>query len=394
MSWKTRSTGILIVTSLMLLLASCASINIKPPGPDAQSILILPFTAKNTSGSPYGYYYRYKIIKDGNKNDVYEANFTLPRANDFLVIDTLTSGTYVVSQITTHQVGTGRRDYDAAPDARFDEIKLVAGKISIFHNSLDITQKPYGVHRRWVSNYQIAPLHWEQRTEILKKLEKLENFHKWEVLQTNVTVQKPEGFRDYQQSIRPEYRAFATNFSSGRWGESWFSGTPKQAMDKALNFCEKTGQECTIYALGDNIVFGMSPAELLTALEEYYFSVSPMLARKNPELMIGNRISAEEIITLLSDTSVTGRTQNHLKYRATWKSNGEIIGEAIFLGNIERKSKDTGTWYVEDGKLCRQWGKWSGGRLECLVVTKEGDQLYAYDLHVDMIEEISFADEE
>jgi hypothetical protein len=138
----------------------------------------------------------------------------------------------------------------------------------------------------------------------------------------------------------------------------------------------------------------MSPAELLTALEEYYFSVSPMLARKNPELMIGNRISAEEIITLLSDTSVTGRTQNHLKYRATWKSNGEIIGEAIFLGNIERKSKDTGTWYVEDGKLCRQWGKWSGGRLECLVVTKEGDQLYAYDLHVDMIEEISFADEE
>lgn len=207
-------------------------------------------------------------------------------------------------------------------------------------------------------------------------------------------VLEPEGFQDYQKSTRPEYSAFATNISSGRWGQSWFSATPKQAMDEALNFCEKTGQECEIYALGNKIVFGLSPAELLAALEEYYFSVSPALAKKNTNLMIGNQISAAEIIALLSEASVIGRTQNRMKYKATWKSNGKIIGEAIYLGNIESKSNDMGTWSVEDGKLCRQWEQWSGGRQECLIVTKEGDKLYAYDIHVDMIEEISFTDQE
>ena len=207
-------------------------------------------------------------------------------------------------------------------------------------------------------------------------------------------VLEPEGFQDYQKSTRPEYSAFATNISSGRWGQSWFSATPKQAMDKALNFCEKTGQECEIYALGNKVVFGLLPTEMMAALEEYYFSVSPALAKKSTKLMIGNRISAKEIIAHLSEASVIGRTQNRLKYKATWKSNGEIIGQAISLGNIESKSNDMGTWSVEDGKLCRQWEQWSGGRQECLVVTKEGDKLYAYDVHVDMIEEIWLTDQE
>ena len=70
------------------------------------------------------------------------------------------------------------------------------------------------------------------------------------------------------------------------------------------------------------------------------------------------------------------------------------MGEAIYLGNIESKSNDMGTWSVDDGKLCRQWEQWSGGRQECLIVTKEDDKLYAYDVHVDMIEEISLTAQE
>lgn len=394
MSWETRNTKIIILASLLVLLSSCTALNIKPPGPDVQSILILPFTAKNTSTSPYGYYYRYEIIKEGDKNTVYQANFKLPKAYDFLVIDTLTPGTYFVSQITAHPIGTGRRDYDDTPDARFDEVKLLAGKISIFHNSINITQKPYGaIGGSWVSNYQLATVDREQRASILKKLEKLENFDKWEVLGTNVTTPEPDSYQDYKESNLIDYRAFAANLSSGRWGWSWGTRTPKQAMDKALYSCEKTGQECIIYALGDRIVFGISPTELLAVLEEYYFSVSPGLAKKNANLMVGKRISAEEITAHLSGASVKGRTLNLLTYKAIWKSNGEMNGEAEFLGKVEHKLKDTGTWFVEDGKLCRQWKQWSGGRSECFTVTKDGDKLYAYDVHVDIIEEIYLTEE-
>jgi hypothetical protein len=393
MSWETRNSRIIILTLLLVLMSSCAALNIKPPGPDAQTILILPFTAKNTSGSPYGYYYRYEIIKKGDVESKYEANFTLPKANDFLVIDTLTPGTYFVSQITTHQVGTGRRDYDDTPDARYDEIKLVAGKITIFQNSINIIQKPYGTGGSWVSNYQISLIDREQRAEILGKLEKLENIDKWTVLDMHVKPPEPAGFRKYQTTHLNEFRAFAISTSSGRWGRSWFSDTPKQAMDEALNYCEKTGEECTIYALGDTIVLKMSPAELVAAAEKYYFLVSPAMAQMNEDLLRGERLSSQEISDYLSNTQVEGTTANFMQYKGVWQSIGEMKAVAVRLGNIERAQNDVGTWTVEDGKLCRQWEHWLGGRNECLIVTKDGNTLRAYDVHGNDIEVLEIIDQ-
>ena len=55
----TRRAKTTIIVSLQLLLVSCSGFQLNPPGPETQTILILPFTAENTSGAPYGYYYGY-----------------------------------------------------------------------------------------------------------------------------------------------------------------------------------------------------------------------------------------------------------------------------------------------------------------------------------------------
>jgi hypothetical protein len=385
---------ILIISFLLSFTASCATTKMIPPKSDTASILVLPLQVENTSNSSnYAFAYGYQITNVDDESLQYETVFKLPNKEGYLIVDSIPPGFYFVSKIKFIPVGTGAKTYGEGT-ARYDTFELIAGKITIFPISLDvaITRDPTDTSR---THYRMLPslLKQPQRNEILGKLQALENFDQWEVLEPNVAAQEPAGFREYQGKYLPDYRAFATNISTGRWGRSGYLNTPKQAMDQALNFCEETGQECTIYALGDKVVYGLPPAELLAALEEYYYSVSPGLARKSPELMIGNRISADEITTLLSGVSVIGRTQNRLKYKATWKSNGEIIGEAISLGNIERKSKDTGTWSLEDGKLCRQWRQWSGGRLECLEVTKKNNQLYAYDVHMDIIEDVSLANE-
>lgn len=177
------------LVSMLAFLSSCSSVYIKPPGPEAQTILILPFTTRNTSGSPYGYYYRYEIVKDGDNDIRHEASFKLPNASKFLVIDTLSPGTYIVKKITRHPVESIASDYDVISDTRHDLIKLDYGKITIFRNSINITQKPFK-DGLWVNNYRISSVGVKQRTEILEKLKKLENFSQWEVSNTHLMARE------------------------------------------------------------------------------------------------------------------------------------------------------------------------------------------------------------
>ena len=211
--------------------------------------------------------------------------------------------------------------------------------------------------------------------------------------ESHETARAPAGFKIYQTINLNDYRAFAFDISSSRWGRSWFSDTPKQAMDEAMGSCERTIRKCTIFALGDTIVSGMSPAELLAAAEKYYFSVSPAMAQMSESRLRGARLSPKEIAAHLSDANVIGTNDNFMQYKGTWQSNGVMQAEAVRLGSIERAPSDVGTWTVEDGKLCRQWKNWLGGRLECLIVTKEGNTLRAYDNHGNAIEVIDLIDQ-
>ena len=203
-------------------------------------------------------------------------------------------------------------------------------------------------------------------------------------------VQK--GFDLYQTVAVYDFRAFAFYPVTGKTVRSWFQQTPKHAIDDAVNGCERSGGDCTLYALGDTIVWGMSPDRITTVAGEYYTAVSPAMAQARPSSFIGKRLSSDEITMHLSDVSVEGTNSNGLKYKGAWLSNGTMSATATLLHIIEITPADSGTWAVSDNKLCRQWRHWSGGRWECLIVTKDDHTIHAYDAHGDQIEKLRLFD--
>lgn len=201
-----------------------------------------------------------------------------------------------------------------------------------------------------------------------------------------------EAFDKYETTILVDFRAFAVNPTTGRWGRSWHSATPKQAMDEAINTCEKTGEKCTLYALGETVVSGMSPADLTSVAEAYYSAVSPAMSQRGESRLIGDRMPSGVLVAELSNRRVVGMNYNGLEYRGIWLSDGTMRAESTQLNQIERIHADVGTWTVENGRLCRQWQHWSGGRRECLLATRERDTIRAYDVHGDVIELITLLD--
>lgn len=208
------------------------------------------------------------------------------------------------------------------------------------------------------------------------------------MLQAQRSTSEPPGFEIYQSLFVLDFRAFAKNSETGRWGRSFSCNSPKKAIDEAINYCERTGEECRLYALGDTIVEGMSPEQFAKVAQDYYAAVSPLLANADLTKLMGERLSSEEILEHLSNAVVEVLTSNDLKYRGWWQSNGTMSGTATHQKGIENATADNGTWAVSDDKLCRQWQQWLGGRHECLIVTKDGSRLRAYDIHGDIIEMI------
>ncbi len=135
-------------------------------------------------------------------------------------------------------------------------------------------------------------------------------------------------------------------------------------------------------------------SKLLAVTEQYYFAVSPGRAEFDEDHLRGVRLSSQEITAQFSDTPVTGRNYNSMTYKGVWKSDGVIEAEAVHQDNFERTQMDVGTWSVEEGKLCRQWEHWLGGRRECFIVTRERNTLRAYDVHGDAVEEIFLTNQE
>ncbi len=201
----------------------------------------------------------------------------------------------------------------------------------------------------------------------------------------------PPGFERYQTFSAmdfTDFRAFAINSGTGRWGWSGHSNSPKKAIDRAINRCEQTGQKCRLYALGDTIVEGMSTELIAKVAQDYYTAISPLMANADFTKLIGKRLSSAEILAHLSDAVVEVVTFNNMKYRGQWQSNGIMSATSTYQKGNENAREDNGTWSVSDDKLCRQWQQWLGGRHECLVVTRDGSTLRAYDFHGDIIEMI------
>ena len=180
---------------LLFLVTSCAGLNITPPGPDKQTLLVLPAKFSNsTHNNRYGFYYFYEIVSGPDEIVTintsitpYEAKFKLPIKGNMLIVDSLPPGNYIVINLVIQHFGSGTSTTYRRAQSRNDKFKLEYGKISIFSKSLNISLSYVDPGRIENITYrnEMTSVSQAQRGEILADLKKLPNFDKWEVLGAN-----------------------------------------------------------------------------------------------------------------------------------------------------------------------------------------------------------------
>ena len=174
---------ILILTTLLLLVTSCVVVKISPPGPEVQTLLVLPIKAKNySSHKGYGFNFRYDINSAKDNKIVHKALFRLPNREGFLIVNSLPPGNYYVSSLVVIPVTPGATAYNNRA-ARHDNFVLESGKITIFQNLLNISVEnnpvdpgnfPYYVNISHLTSYQ--------EEQVLETLSQQQYFETWKIL--------------------------------------------------------------------------------------------------------------------------------------------------------------------------------------------------------------------
>ena len=86
-------------------------------------------------------------------------------------------------------------------------------------------------------------------------------------------------------------------------------------------------------------------------------------------------LSSEEIVKLLTGTTVTTMDNRGRDLYVKFKSDGTLAGERVGGGGVE---KDDGKWWTEkSGLFCLQWENWRQGKERCnfLLLQKDGKTL-------------------
>ena len=170
------------LTSLLILLTSCAGLNISPPGPDNQTLLVLPVTTKNTSTALfYGYSYKYEIVNATTNQVVQEPVFELPNRDGFLIVKSLPPGDYYVSKLITIPVGDLQQLYEKAYRPRHDRFVLEPGSITIFQKSLYVLVRHAKKQGYVETEYFMIDLPPAKKVEIIETLKKHQNFLSWKI---------------------------------------------------------------------------------------------------------------------------------------------------------------------------------------------------------------------
>ena len=169
---------------VLCLLSACGTLKIEPPGPDRQTILVLPVQVTNKSEhSKHGFYYIYDIVDEDSGDSVEEAIFKLPLKGDMLIVDTLPPGRYRVDRFIFKTVGSGDFTYGNNIQSRNDRFTLEAGKITVFSKSLNVLlyNKIPGRGSQTSYNFSMESVGVAQRRQIDETLQSLPNFELWEM---------------------------------------------------------------------------------------------------------------------------------------------------------------------------------------------------------------------
>ena len=176
----------LVLAITLITAVSCAT-GIKPPGPFAQTLLVLPVTETSEAQlRTHGFYYTYEIVNVDDSGESHQAIIKLPQAENMLIVDSLPPGNYAVKKFAFHPVGTGDFTYGENEEKRDDRFRLEAGKMTIFPLSLDVRLYNRIPGRGLSTSYEIAmnPLSQIQRKGILNRLKAFPFLQHWEISET------------------------------------------------------------------------------------------------------------------------------------------------------------------------------------------------------------------
>lgn len=83
-------------------------------------------------------------------------------------------------------------------------------------------------------------------------------------------------------------------------------------------------------------------------------------------------LNEAELKALYSENEMKGENKNGQKFTENYRADGTFRAEST-----DRSGgcciSDRGRWWVENGKLCKQYDNWRGGRKACTTVVRRAD---------------------
>ena len=96
------------------------------------------------------------------------------------------------------------------------------------------------------------------------------------------------------------------------------------------------------------------------------FILPSPLGAETLDTATGKRLLSEELASQFSGNTAQGSTAKGLKWEVRYKKDGTMMLK-------HRYGSDSGTWSVEDGKLCEKWKNSREAKRICFVIKQEGD---------------------
>lgn len=87
-----------------------------------------------------------------------------------------------------------------------------------------------------------------------------------------------------------------------------------------------------------------------------------------------NALSGDEIRGLIQDRTVHLSTPYGVTLPLRYGANGEVTGDisGITLARMFAP-RETGSWWVEDNRMCQQWPSWYDGETHCFTIQSTGE---------------------
>ena len=177
-----RTSRISFILLLSILVSSCASTRIPSPGENAETLLVLPMRATNSSSSPrYGFYSIYDIKRSSNDETIIRVSMKPTNKLGYVLVDSLKPGEYYVGSLVAHPVGSGQRT--TAPATRVQEsFTMVKGKVTFFSSTLNLTQfDNEKKNTTYTYNHFMVPLTDSYKSNILQTMRRQPEFQLWEI---------------------------------------------------------------------------------------------------------------------------------------------------------------------------------------------------------------------